>query len=171
MEQWNHLRKVLNDFGNDFVNLVADKIIEADGIATGEMLNTLDFDVRKESGHFSVYLKHTDYFTYFDKGTKPHMPPYDPVAKTFPDIVKWIQDKPIYPKPDDNDRLPTVEQLAGAIAMSITKNGTEARDVFETAKVELIPQYEQKFADALAEDFMEDYLDGKTINDWDILKI
>lgn len=164
MEQWNHLRQVLNDFGNDFVNLVADKIIEADGIATGEMLNTLDFEVRKENGHFSVYLKHTDYFTYFDKGTEPHFPPREP-------IEKWIQDKPIFPEPDDDGRLPTVEQLAFLIARKISRDGTEARDVFETAKVELIPQYEQKFADALAEDFMEDYLNGKTINDWDILKI
>lgn len=170
MEQWNHLRQVLNDFGNDFVNLVADKIIEADGIATGEMLNTLDFEVRKEGGHFSVYLKHTDYFTYFDKGTGPRTGNKGS-HKLRDAITQWIQDKPVYPTPDDDGRLPTVEQLAFLIARKISRDGTEARDVFETAKVELIPQYEQKFADALAEDFMEDYLNGKTINDWDILKI
>ena len=165
MEQWNNLRRVLNDFGRDFVNLVADKIIEADGITTGNMLNSLDFDVRKEGGHFSVYLLHTDYFPYYDQGTEPHWPPYDSTEKTFPQIAKWIQDKPIY------SELPTVEQLAFLIARKISRDGTEARNVFEAAKQELIPKYEDKFEEALAQDFIEDYLNGNDINDWDILKI
>lgn len=164
MEEYRNLRKVLDDFGRDFMNLVADKIIEANGIATGEMLNTLDFEVLREGGHFTVYLKHTDYFPYFDQGTKPHFPPREP-------IEKWIQDKPIFPEPDDEGNLPTVEQLAFLIARKISRDGTEARNVFETAKAELVPKYEPLFAEALRDDFIEDYLNGKNINDWDILKI
>lgn len=164
MEQFNNLTAILKEFGQEFVNLVADKIIEADGIASGEMLNTLDFDVRKEGGHFTVYLKHTDYFPYFDQGTRPHWPPKD-------SIIKWIQDKPIYPEADANGKLPTVEQLAFLISRKISEDGTEARNVFDIAKKELIPKYEQLFADALAKDIMEDYLAGKNFNDWDILKV
>lgn len=164
MEEFKNLKKTLNEFGQAFVNLVADKIIEADGIATGEMLNTLDFDVRKEGGHFTVYLKHTDYFPYYDQGTSPHFPPREP-------IEKWIQDKPVYPEADSNGKLPTVEQLAFLIARKISRDGTEARNVFEAAKQELIPEWEPKFSAALAQDIMDDYLNGKDFNDWDLLKI
>lgn len=162
--QFKNLERVLNDFGNDFVNYVADKIIEANGIATGEMLNTLDFEVMKENGHYTVYLKHTDYFTYFDEGTEPHWPPREP-------IEQWVKDKPIYPEPDGRGNLPTVEQLAFLIARKISRDGTEARNVFEAAKQEIIPRYEEKWNEALAQDFMDNYLNGYDINDWDILKI
>lgn len=164
MEEFNNLRNVLNEFGQAFVNLVADKIIESDGIATGNMLNTLDFDVRKEGGHFTVYLKHTDYFPYYDQGTPPHFPPRAP-------IKKWIQDKPIYPEEGSDGKLPTVEQLAFLIARKISRDGTEARNVFDAAKNELIPEWEPKFSAALAQDIMDDYLNGKDFNDWDILKV
>lgn len=161
-QEYKNLTKVLNDFGVEFVNLLADKIIEADGIASGEMLNTLDFNVRKEGLYytFTVYLKHTDYFPYFDQGTRPHWPPKDP-------IIKWIQDKPIYPEADANGKLPTVEQLAFLISRKISQDGTEARNVFDAAKKELIPKYEQLFADALAKDIMEDFLNS---DDFNILK-
>lgn len=164
MEQYNNLRKVLNEFGQAFINLVADKIIEADGIATGEMLNTLDFDVRQEGGHFTVYLEHTDYFPYYDQGTEPHWPPKEP-------IIQWVQNKPIYPDADANGNLPTVEELAFLISRKIARDGTEARNVFEAAKQQLIPEWEEKFSAALAQDIMDDYLSGKNFNDWDILKI
>lgn len=160
----NNLRRVLEEFGRDFVNLVQDKIIEADGIATGNMLNTLDFDVVQENGHLTVYLLHTDYFQYYDKGSSPHFPPREP-------IMRWIQDKPVYPTADDNGRLPTVEQLAFLIARKISEDGTEGRDVFETAKAQLIPMYEEKIAEAVRDDFVEEYLNGGNINEWNLLKI
>lgn len=160
--EFRHLRECLNEFGQAFVNQVADNIIEADGIATGEMLNTLDFEVRREDNAYVVYLKHTDYFPYYDEGTEPHWPPSDA-------IQKWIQDKPIYPEADSNGRLPTVEQLAFLIARKISEDGTEARNVFEKAKATLIPEWEPKFSEALAQDVMEEYMAG-ALDDWNILK-
>lgn len=161
--EWNNLQAVLNDFGRDFMNLVADKIVEADGVATGEMLNTLDFEVRQAGSYFAVYLKHTDYFTYFDKGTRPHWPPRSA-------IEKWVQDKPVLPYPDKNGKLPTVEQLAFLISREISENGTEARDVFEKAKAELFPKYEQLINEAVEKDVMADFLAGGPLNGLHILK-
>ncbi len=162
--RFDNLERVLNEFGQAFVNAVADYIIEADGIATGNMLNTLDFSVEKENGHYVVYLNHTDYFKYFDEGTEPHFPPVEP-------IQKWVQDKPVYPTADSNGKLPTVEQLGFLIARKISRDGTEARNVFERAKQSVIPEYEQKMADALAQDFINNYLNGYSVEDWQILKI
>lgn len=163
--QFTNLERVLNEFGQEFVNAVADEIIKAEGIASGEMLNTLDFEVVKENGSYVVYLDHTDYFQYFDKGTAPHWPPREP-------IEKWINDKGL-PTSDSTGwgDLPTVRELAFLISRKISENGTEARDVFEKAYMTVVPKYEEKWNEALAQDIMDNYLNGYNVEDWEILKI
>lgn len=165
-----HLIKVLNDFGNEFVRRIQDRIIEKDGIASGEMLNQMDCEVRKEGVKWILYLKHVDYFTYWNDGTAPHWPPQEPIRK-------WIQAKPIYPDPDKRGKLPTVEQLAFLISRAMAglspdpskKGGTEGRDVFDEVKNELLPKYEPLIAQAQADDFKENYLSGKNFMEWGIL--
>ena len=167
-----HLIQVLNDFGKEFVQRIQDKIIEKDGIASGEMLNQMDFEVRKVGTQWILYLKHVDYFEYFDQGAAPHWPPQEP-------IKKWIETKPILPYADNNGKLPTVEQLTFLISRAMAglspdkskKGGIEGRDVFEPTRLELLPKYEPLIAQAIADDFMEDYLGGADINEWNILKV
>lgn len=167
-----HLIAVLNDFGKEFVQRIQDHIIEKDGIASGEMLNQMDFEIRKEGVQWILYLKHVDYFPYYDEGSAPHWPPREP-------IKNWIETKPLLPEPDKNGKLPTVEQLTFLISRAMAglspdpskKGGVEGRDVFETTRLELLPKYEPLIAQAVADDFKEDYLGGANFYEWNILKV
>lgn len=153
-----NLEAVLNEFGKAFVDAIKRLTEEAEGVASGNMLDTYDYEVVKENGHYTVYLTHTDYFQYFDKGTTPHWAPIQP-------LKDWVEAK------QSRGLLPQIEGLPYMVQWKIARDGTEGREVFGRAAQEVIPKFEDRWNDALAKDFMENYLNGDDINEWNILKI
>lgn len=160
--------KVLEDFGNDFVELVLQEIEDKDGIATGEMYNTLGYHIEEDENGLTLYLTHTDYFHYWNDGTRPHWPPKEP-------IEEWVVNKGIVPRPMKTVRtwkwttkdgqehmngkevtiLPTVEQIAFLVRRKISEDGTKPRGAFEYAYEKLIGYYEPLIVEAFAEDTLE----------------
>ena len=159
-----NLIQVLNEFGAEYRNVVQDLIIQDGGIASGEMLNAMDFRTGETGGSIIVYLEHTDYFPYYNDGSPAHWPPREP-------IERWIENKPIYPD-ERNGSLPTVQQLAFLIARAMAgksphqselKNpdgGTEAHNIMDRAFKEVFPKYEKKIYEAQIKDFVESELKG-----------
>lgn len=160
--------RVLENFGNDFVELVLQVIQDKDGIATGEMYNTLGWHIEETDEGLTLFLTHTDYFHYWNDGTDPHWPPKEP-------IEKWVFDKGIVPRPmkvmrtwkwttkdgqehrngKEVEILPTVQQIAFLVRRKISEEGTEPRGAFEYAYENLIGIYEPMIVEAFMEDTLE----------------
>lgn len=159
---------VLEDFGQDFVDIVLQVIEDKDGIATGEMYNTLNYHIEETEEGITLFLTHPQHFYYWNSGTTAHWPPKEP-------IEKWVVDKGIVPKPmrvirqwkwvtkdgveHHNGKevtvLPTVEQIAFLVRRKISIEGTEPRGAFEYAYDNLIGIYEPLIVEAFMEDTLE----------------
>lgn len=146
MEGFDNLRKVLNDFGYEFKQQVRDKIYAENALATGELLNSIEFEVvEDETEGFTLYLLHAPYFHYVNENTKPHWPPKG-------SLEDWIESKPIIPTADENGRLPTVEQLDFLIRRKISREGTKGHYFFEATLNGLLEKYYPLIVDAIYAD-------------------
>lgn len=162
--------KVLEDFGNDFVELVLQQIEEKDGIASGEMYNSLGYHIEETENGLTLFLTHTDYFQYWNDGTEPHFPPLPAIetwveqkglaenARPMRIVRKWswtLKSGEVKYNAKEVDILPTVKQIAFMVARKISIEGTEPRSAFEYAYNNLIGVYEPLIIEAYTEDMME----------------
>lgn len=154
--EWTNTMKVLEEFGAYFRNLLQDKIIEEDMIASGELLNDLDYIVEQGENEWTVSVKIKDYFKFLDEGTAPAGAFKNPGWKAYPFVRKWIEIKPVYPEVDSAGKTPSVDQLAFLITRSMKENGIEPREVWEPTVKEAIDKWEQKIGDAVLEDMGTD---------------
>lgn len=116
------------------------------------LINSVKAEMRVNGTDYEVVLSLKDYWKYVENDTKPHWPPYDPDKKTFPNILRWIQIKPIIPRPDVNGRIPTEKQLAFLISRKIAEEGTKGSHDLEKTKDAIIPFYVDRIAQALRTD-------------------
>lgn len=148
-----NVRAVLNRMGQEFVAEIKMRITEEDAIATGDLLNSIGFELEEdEEGMFTLYLTHADYFHYVNENTKPHWPPKEPIAK-------WIEAKPVIPE-ERNGKLPTVEQLNFLIRRKISEDGTQGHYFFERVLNSLVETYYPQIVEAIYKDIEEDLLEG-----------
>lgn len=150
-----NLIRVLTEFGEELKQLLKENIQAEGGIATGEMLNSIDYEVNQETGELVLYLLSTDYFKWWDQGTTSHWVPKEP-------ILKWIEAKPITPYPDANGKLPTVEQLSFLIRRKIAgesptgkPGGTPSHGRLKAVADLLADTYAEKIGAAIIQDFIE----------------
>lgn len=155
--QFTNLENVLDEFCKEFLATVRRLVEEKEGLASGNMYDSFDCKAVKENGHYTVYLFHTDYFQYYDQGTQPHFPPIQP-------LKDWVDAK------QARGMLPEIPGLPYMVQWKIAREGTEGREVFQEAYMEVVPKYDEKFSEALAQDFMDNYLNGYDVRDWEILK-
>ena len=147
-----HLWDVLDEYGNRVRNVYQDNLIRADKIATGGLLNSVEFSVVQYGRRFDVVLTLADYWKWVEEGRKPgKMPP--PSA-----ILAWVLAKPVIPKPNANGRIPTPQSLAWAIAKSIGKNGIAPTPALKQASDATFAEMERDIAAAFAEDVGENAL-------------
>lgn len=154
--EWTNTMKALEEFGAYFRNLLQDRIIEEDMIASGELLNDLDYIIDTGENEWTVSVKIKDYFKYLDEGTKG---PYkgSPGSTTLRDAIRnWVTVKPVYPEVDSAGKTPTVDQLVFLITRKIARDGIEGREVWEPTVQEAIDKYEERIGDAILEDLGED---------------
>lgn len=126
------------------------------------LTDTITANVTVDGHSFSATLRMNKYWEYLEEGTKPHWPPSSAIAK-------WIEVKPLIPRPDGAGRIPTPKQLAFLIGRSMAgkspnqanlKNpngGTTGTHGLERAKEEVIPRYYTLIEEALTAD-IGDYL-------------
>ena len=152
--QFTNLLAVLDEYGNAFRNLYQDKLIGADKVATGDLLNSVEYRVSVDGTAYEVVLSLAEYWKYIENG-RPQgakMPP--PSA-----LLEWINAKPVVPRPSDNGRVPSPEQLSWAIAKGIKKR-TDAGPIpgtplmAETAE-ELNAYYRPRIAAAFRADTLQ----------------
>lgn len=144
------LQQVLQDFAKDIRERYMDVLANNDHIASKKLMDSIKTEVvvGKYSYEITMTLEH--YWKYVEYDTKPHFPP--PSA-----ILKWIQVKPVIPRPDKNGRIPTPKQLAFLIGRHIDTFGTTGTHDLQQTKDDIIAWYKDKISAALGRD-MTNYI-------------
>ena len=143
---FDNLQAVLLEYGKEVRNQYQLNLIHSDRVASGELLNSCEFDLKLTDKTYQVRLELADYWKYVEYGRNPGK--FPPTSK----ILDWIMIKPVIPRPDRNGKLPTPKQLAFLIGRKIANEGYEGSKDLEKANDSLIKRYEPKIVAALAKD-------------------
>jgi len=137
--------EVLERYGQEFIELYKRNLVASGRPASGDLINSLRYEVKMDRQAFAVDIHLKDYWKYIEDGTRPHWPPVDAIRR-------WIEVKPIIPRPMANGKLPTTNQLAYLIGRKISRVGTEGKDDFQRASDEIFNRMEMSIALAVTED-------------------
>lgn len=146
-EEFENLVRVLQEYGNEVQELYKQKLANDDATASGELINSVKYIYEQNGNSFSVSLSLKEYWKYVEYGRKPggKFPP--PQA-----IRKWIEVKPILPRPLKNGKLPTLNQLTFLISRKIAEQGIRPRNILEKTLEEINKEYDNKISEALTID-------------------
>ena len=142
---WEKTYEVLKEYAIELRNTLQDSYITDDRIATGDLLNSVEYIIEKDDRQIEVSLQLKEWWKYVEEDTKPHFPPPDA-------MLNYIKAKPVLPKPDKNGKLPTPNQLAYLIGRKISEVGTTGtHNVRDTVRL-INERYEEKIGQAISED-------------------
>ena len=147
------LRAVINDYMAEFKEVYKTTLLSHDRKATGNLINSISTTLKVNGDDWIVTLKVADYWYYIDKGRKAGKRP--PLAP----IIKWIEAKPILPRPMANGKLPTTNQLAFLIARKIGNEGTKGTNDLQTTIDQVNAKYIPLLQSALESEWYEYQLD------------
>ena len=139
--------RVLNDFGELLVEEYKDRLILNDVNASDTLYNSVKLlPIKVTNNYFEVQLSLEDYWKYVEKGRLPGKWP--PISA----IEKWIEIKPVLPRPMDNGKLPTTQQLAFFISSKIGLKGIKPRPLLQQSVEEVWRVMKEFLEEALAKD-------------------
>lgn len=146
-----NLEKALNEIGRDLVKELTNQLIKADKSATGNLINSLDYQVVETIDGFFINLLASPYLKYVDEGRRPgKMPPPNK-------LINWIDQKSIR-FTNKRGKLISKESTAFLIARSIGKKGIKPTHVIQKSidsiysnKMKLIEQAAIEDIEALIE--------------------
>lgn len=148
--QLDELRKVLEDLAKDVQERYKDVLTQNGHVASRQLRDTITTRVEVSDQSYEVVMTLEEYWKYVENDTKPHFPP--PSA-----LMKWIEVKPVIPRPMANGKLPTTKQLAFLIGRKINEVGTKGTHDLERTKEDIIKWYRDRISDALGHD-MTNYI-------------
>lgn len=139
------LHKVLTEYGNDVAAHYKDALSNNDHVASKTLINSIKTAVVVGDQAYEVTMTLADYWKYVENDTRPHFPP--PSA-----LMKWIEVKPVIPRPLANGKLPTTKQLAYLIGRKIATVGTTGTHDLEKSKGDVFKWYQERLSAALGHD-------------------
>lgn len=155
--KFTNLARVLTRYAVEVRNNYQDALIRSDRIASGRLLNSVEYETDFDGNHYVVSLKLEDYWKFVEAGVngteKSQGSPFSfkgPRVNVSA-ILDWIRLKPVLPKPT-NGKLPTPTSLAFAIATNIAKYGIEGSHDLEETLEEVNARYEREIMDAIDAD-------------------
>lgn len=137
--------EVLERYGKEFIEQYKLNLVQSGRPASGRLANSLSYKVSLGASVYAVDISLLDYWKYIESGTRPHWPPVSAIRE-------WIKVKPVIPRPFENGKLPTEQQLAFLISRKISRVGTEGTNDFERANDEIFARMEMSIAEAVTED-------------------
>lgn len=163
---YDHTRAVLEELAEEIRRNYREHLME-DGHYTTlgndvRLVDSITAKVTFNGQEFVGTLNMNDYWKYVEEGTEPHWPPRDA-------ILRWVEIKPVIPRPDFRGRIPSPQQLAFLIGRKIAEHGTEGTHDLQKSKDAIIPFYVPKIQEALRQDLYEyitKYMDESVI-DWE----
>lgn len=145
-----HVQAVMEEMAIAIRNEYQDNLIRNDRIASGDLLNNIEYEVTRGDFTYTIYVKMKDYWYYVENGRKAGKRP--PIKN----ILDWITIKPVLPRPRYNKKgklkLPTPLQLAFAIATKIGEEGTEGTQDLRKATDTIWDTFEDRLYEAIDED-------------------
>lgn len=146
--KWDNLRRVLGEIANEIRNEYQDKLIRDDKIASGHLLNSVDYKVVSDDRSITVELHLADYYKWVEEGREPgSFPPPDA-------ILEWIKVKPVLPD-GRSGSLPTEQQLAYLIGRKIAEEGIEPGEQLKETMRDLSDDIDERISDAIALDISQ----------------
>lgn len=141
-----HVQAVMEEMAIAIRNEYQDNLIRNDRIASGDLLNNIEYEVIRGDFTYTIYVKMKDYWYYVENGRKAgKWPPID-------NILNWIKIKPVLPRPNAEGKLPTPQQLAFLIARKIGEEGTEGTQDLRKATDTIWDTFEDRLYEAIDED-------------------
>lgn len=149
--QLNEVMQTLIDLANDMEENYKEQLANSGRYTTEYgLIDSVKCHVQVNDRGYEVTMTLNDYWKWVENDTKPHFPPPDA-------ILRWIQIKPIIPRPDALGRTPTENQLAFLIGRKIAREGTKGSHDLEKTKDALLPFYKERLSIALGHD-VENYI-------------
>lgn len=141
-----HVQAVMEEMAIAIRNEYQDNLIRNDRIASGDLLNNIEYEVTRGDFTYTIYVKMKDYWYFVENGRKAgKMPPID-------NILNWIRVKPVLPRPNAKGKLPTPQQLAFLIARKIGEEGTQGTQDLRKATDTIWDTFEDRLYEAIDED-------------------
>lgn len=137
--------EVLERYGKEFIEQYKLNLVQSGRPASGRLADSLSYKVNLGTNVYAVDISLLEYWKYIESGTRPHWPPVSAIRE-------WIKVKPVIPRPFENGKLPTEQQLAFLIARKISRVGTEGINDFQRANDEIFARMEMSLAEAVTED-------------------
>lgn len=141
-----HVQAVMEEMAIAIRNEYQDNLIRNDRIASGDLLNNIEYEIIRGDFTYTIYVKMKDYWYFVENGRKAgKWPPID-------NILNWIKIKPVLPRPNAEGKLPTPQQLAFLIARKIGEEGTEGTQDLRKATDTIWDTFEDRLYEAIDED-------------------
>lgn len=126
------IEDILSLQGDSMVTAIRDEIQNAGKIASGNLLNSVQYEVLTTQGIVTLNIKALSYLQWIDQGRRPgsKMPPLD-------SILEWVELRGLRSRKDLNtppgkDKLPQTNlSLAFVIARAIGRDGIPATGVIQ----------------------------------------
>lgn len=149
--KYDHLREVLERYAVALRNEYQDNLIRSDRVASGDLLNTVEYEVKDKNGTYTVSLRLQDYWKWVESGRPPTEKGGNGDLRTA--ILQWIKIKPVLPRPDKNGKLPTPQQLAYLISRKIHNEGYEGSQDLRKATESVWDRFVYEIYEAIDKDW------------------
>ena len=146
-----NLTSVLNDFGKFLVEEYKDNLILEDVNASDNLYNSVTYMVERNDKTFEVKLSLADYWVFVEKGKRAGGK-FPPVSA----IERWIEVKPVLPRPMSNGKLPTNKQLAYLIGRKIAIEGISPKPLLQRSVDDVWNNMREFISEALAKDLQKE---------------
>lgn len=150
-----NVNRILEDYREDFINILTERLKMAGRVASGQLINNLETNIKTKGTEIAITLIHADYLLQTTEGRGPTQNGGDGTVQE--KIEQWIRDKGILPteKTDRDGKryLPTEKQLAYLIARKIHREGFSGDDVLYDVIEEVNATYIPLLQEALEKDF------------------
>lgn len=143
--RWDNLQRVLGEIGNEIRNEYQDKLIRDNKIASGELLNSVEYKVEYDDRSIWLELHLADYYKWVEEGRAPGR--YPPPDK----ILEWIRIKPVIPD-SRTGKLPTEQQLTFLISRKIAEQGIQPGYQLRDTMRDKNEDIERRIDEAIAKD-------------------
>lgn len=148
---YENVKAVLNKFGKLLVEEYRNNLTEKNVNASYALYNSISYVVESNVTNFEVTLNLEEHWRKVEEGTK---------AGEYPSISaieKWIEIKPVLPRPMSNGKLPTTKQLAEWIARKIYLEGIKPRPLLQQSIDDVFKTMQEELEEALMKDVQSEF--------------
>lgn len=159
-----HLEKVLQDVAVDAAETYKYQLSLGGKNASYKLSDSVKGYAEQNGTLYEVSLDLEEYWKFVEGGSQGTES--SPAGAVFPAhrppawaIEKWVNVKPILPRPDQYGHIPSPKSLAYAISHSIERRGIPPHPALQTTIDEIVPKWNKMIEEAFAQD-VAGWLDG-----------